>query len=121
MHAMAPGEYVHERLRAVANVPSADAIEALIAYGSRGRRGSHARAQTARALQYATGVKIGGDPDKWRDWWRENKDSFDFEAAFAARRGKEQAQADKERRREEAKRRKEEKRKGGKKGKPEED
>lgn len=29
-----------------------------------------------KALQYQTGQAIGADPDKWREWWEKNKDSF---------------------------------------------
>ncbi len=75
------------RVMAVANVPDAEAIEALIqhlARRGRGRWGGMRRAVTD-ALRYATGQKLGNDPDKWRSWWHDAKKTFDFEAAAARR------------------------------------
>lgn len=75
------------RLMAVGNIPSPEAIEGLITFMSRGRnKGSNRQRELARdALRYATGLKLGNDPDKWREWWRSAKKTFDFEAAAAKR------------------------------------
>ncbi len=84
------------RLMAVAEVPRREAIDALIRFGSKGRnRGSnHQREYTARALRYATGQKWGRDMDKWRQWWRENRDTFDFEMIREERTAAEKAAAE---------------------------
>ena len=115
VHTLSPAEQVKARLKAVANVPSKEAIEALIAFGSRGRRGGGHRGHAAQALQYATGLRIGNDPDKWREWWRDNEKTFDLQAAYAARRENEQARADKQARAEEKRKKREERRKNRKK------
>jgi HEAT repeat protein len=79
------------RLRAIANVPTAQAIESLIDVMARGGRGNAWWKREVRgALMYATGQKFGADPDVWRKWWREEGKGFDF-AAAAARRAKERA------------------------------
>jgi hypothetical protein len=87
-------EVVKARLLAVGNVPSAKAIEALLVYGSRGRRGNTQWGLTREALAYALGVKLTGDVDVWRIWWKDHARDFDFEAAATARaeaRAKEEA------------------------------
>lgn len=78
-------EIVKARAMAVANVPSEEAIERLLQLGSKGRR--HTQwVQIARAsLRYATGVQLRGDADQWRQWWRDAKDDFSFEAAAKQR------------------------------------
>ncbi len=100
------------RLMAVANIPSKDAVEALIQFGSKGRnRGSNnQRVFTAKALQHATGQKFGKDMDKWRAWWRENRDTFDLKMMKAQREAEAAKQAEREARQEEKRRRREEKR-----------
>lgn len=72
------------RLMAVGNVPTKEAVEELIGYAARGRRGEHHRAAAIRALQYATGVKLS-NLDAWHRWWSENKRTYDPQAAAAAR------------------------------------
>jgi len=106
IHMEAPPALIRARLMAVGNVPAADAIEALIAYGARRRRGEgHGRAMRD-ALKYATGTDQGADPDRWRAWWRDAAADFDFEAAAARRKEqREKAEARDERREERRKRR----------------
>ena len=98
------------RLKAVAQIPHAEAIEGLMQYGSKGRRGNTHGKLVIAALQHATGQKFGKDPDAWRTWWRENKATFDFEAAARereAQQAREQEKADKKnRRKKDGKRRK---------------
>ncbi len=98
-------DVVKARLLAVANIPTAEAIEGLIAFLARRGRGAndlqghHARA----ALKWATGESRGVDPDVWRSWWKDAKKEFDFKAA-AERRAKARAeQEEKDRRRDERK------------------
>jgi hypothetical protein len=92
---------VKARLMAVANVPTAEAIEGLLEFlakegrGANDLQGHHCRA----ALKWATGESRGIDPDAWRSWWRDARKTFDFRAA-AERRAKARAeQEEKERRR----------------------
>lgn len=92
-------ELIRLRALAVANVPAAEAIEELIQFGSRGRRGAGFRDITRDALNYATGQKFRSDPDTWRQWWREAKGEFDFEALAAARGEAREAKAAAERKR----------------------
>ena len=65
---------VEARMYAVANVPHAEAIERLIQFLAKGRRGGSdmkkQRDAAQKALQYATGQRFGHDPDRWRAWWR---------------------------------------------------
>ncbi len=78
---------------AIGNIPSAEAIESLIDFLAREGRGRQWWGRsTVAGLTYATGEKWGGDPDVWRKWWREHKQTFDFQAA-AARRAKERQDA----------------------------
>jgi hypothetical protein len=80
-------EMLKARLMAVANVPAAEAIEALISFASRGRHGLEGwRRLTTAALRSATGQELGHDPDVWRAWWRDHEKDFDYGAAAAARR-----------------------------------
>jgi len=108
---------VEARLRAVGNIPSPDAIEALIDFAASHGRGNRSdwNAATRNALRYATRADAGGaDPDLWRAWWRKNGKTFDFDAAAADRKKERDEKAEKERRKAEA----EEKRaSGGDKGK----
>lgn len=79
-------DVVEARTMAVANVPSAKAIEGLIDLMARRHRdGTGIRGHAAKALTYATGVRQANDPDAWRSWWKDVKGSFDFEAAAAER------------------------------------
>ena len=77
---------VSARLMAVANIPSKESIERLIKFADMGRRGwNRHRKSCWAALRYATGAKVKGGLDQWRDWWRQNKSSFDFEEAAERR------------------------------------
>jgi HEAT repeat protein len=111
VHPEAPADLIKARLRAVANVPSKKAIEALIDYGARRRSGDGHRAAVRDALRYATGQTFGGDPDQWRQWWREMEKDFDVQAAARARAEARDAQEGRERKREE---RREKRGQGGK-------
>jgi hypothetical protein len=101
------------RLMAVAEVPHKDAVEALIQFGSKGRnRGTNnQRKLAAKALQHATGQKFGHNMDKWRQWWRDNRDTFDFKMLKEQRAAEAAEQAEREARQEEKRRKREEKRK----------
>jgi HEAT repeat protein len=50
------------------------AIEPLIA--SLKDEDSDVRHNAARALKKVTGQDFGQDPEKWQEWWEENKDKF---------------------------------------------
>ena len=108
-------EEAEARLRAVAEIPHADAIEGLMQYGSKGRRGNTHHNLVVGALRHATGQKFGKDPDAWRAWWRENKATFDFEAI------KRKREDDEARRQEKADRKKQRGKKGRKKRKRKDD
>jgi len=105
-------ETAKARLFAVANVPHKSAIETLIAFLSKGRkRGRNNQRQACvQALRYATGQKLGNDPDQWRRWWREVEKDFSFEFIANERAEKERLAAEKKAKQEEKKRRQEEKR-----------
>jgi HEAT repeat protein len=92
------------RLRAVANVPSKDAVERLIQYAARGRRGESYRGAALKALEYATNVRLGS-LDAWHRWWAENKRSFDPDAAARVRAEEREAAQAKAREREERRQR----------------
>ena len=49
--------------------------------------------------------------DKWREWWRENRDTFDFQMLKDQRAAEEAERAEREARAEEKRKRREEKRK----------
>jgi hypothetical protein len=88
---------VEARALAVANIPSAKAIEGLIDYMARRHRdGSGIRSVLAKALAYATGVKQANDVDAWRAWWKDAKATFDFQAAADARAAARDAKASKD-------------------------
>jgi HEAT repeat protein len=94
---------VDARCRAVANVPSPRAIEALIGFmQKRHRDGTGYRSACNKALQYATGERGANDADMWRAWWKEHEKTFDFQAAFDARRKAEHAKEEAADRREKA-------------------
>ncbi len=108
-------DIVRARCMAVGNIPHKDAVEGLIKLMSSGRnRGGKggARGNAAAGLRYATGENLGHDPDVWRAWWKENKKSFDFEAAWNKREEDREAKADRERRKKEAQKRKEKRKRG---------
>ena len=103
-------QIVKARAMAVANVPHADAIDALLKLGSKGRRHTGWIGIARDALTYATGVRMRGDADQWLQWWRDAKDGFSFEAAAKRRADERDAQARKAARKEEQRRKAEEKR-----------
>ncbi|MDJ0520997.1 MAG: hypothetical protein QNJ90_02870, partial [Planctomycetota bacterium] len=111
---------VKVRLQAVADIPHASSVEALIdflALGRRSGRGPHRRA-AHDALRYLTGGSpkdhrtSGKDADRWRAWWKDNKKSIDLEAIAEAREAaaaEREAKAErKKQKREEAKRKRKE-------------
>lgn len=112
MDAHEPKETAGARLMAVGNVPDAKAIEALIAYASKGRnRGREGKKElTIKALRYATRTNHGSDPDQWRAWWRDVKDHFDFEMAAEERTKEREKATARERKKEERKNRPDRKR-----------
>jgi hypothetical protein len=97
------------RLMAVAEVPHHDAIEALIQFGSKGRnRGTNNQHESAaNALRHATGQRFGRDMDKWRAWWRENRETFDAKAFKEEREAAAAAAAEREKERREKRRQRE--------------
>jgi HEAT repeat protein len=79
-------DVVEARAMAVGNIPDAKAIEGLIDYMSRGRRGGGGHGgRLSKALRYATGATVADDPDAWRAWWKVAKTHFDFEEAASKR------------------------------------
>jgi hypothetical protein len=112
-------EVAHARITAVGYIPHPEAVERLIQFLDRGRKGDNFRGVARRALMFLTGTKHNRNPDQWRAWWRENKKTIDLvaianarEAAEAERKAKAE---EKKRKQEEARRRKEERRKKKKK------
>jgi hypothetical protein len=89
-----PPDEIAARLRAIANVPTKEAIEEIIDFraagGRLGGRQEHGyrRRYAREAFRYATGVDVGPDPDAMRKWWKDNQKDFDFQFA-AARRARE--------------------------------
>lgn len=80
------------RLMAVGNIPSKEAIDRLIQFSDKGRRGRRQlRSGAHKALIYATGERVSGGVDGWRRWWSENKATFNLDAA-ADRRVKERVE-----------------------------
>ena len=74
------------RLKAVAAIPTPEAIEEIIQFGSRGRHGlDRWRRLSTEAFNYATGAGLGTDPDAWRAWWKDHQKGFDFKAAALRR------------------------------------
>jgi hypothetical protein len=80
-------EVVDARLLAVANIAAPEAIDELIQFLSKGRKGGDEgqRGAAHRALTYATGERLKNDPDVWRAWWKDARKTFDFAAAAEAR------------------------------------
>lgn len=116
-------EEVRARINAVAAIPEAESIERLIQFLAKGRRGGRKQHRDAaeKALRWATGVRLGRDPDKWRAWWRENKKAFSFEALAEEREASERKKREQAERRKKQKQKRKNKGKGGKKndgGKP---
>lgn len=96
------------RVMAIARVPDPKAIDLLI--DLRARSGNRAANEENRgawlcrqALAAALGQDLGGDTDRWRAWWRENRETFDFAAAAAARDAQDEKQAQREAKRAERK------------------
>jgi len=82
------------RAMAVANVADKEAIERLIQYGYKDRRGKgRTRDIATKALRYATGAQVKGGIEAWRKWWSENEKSFDPLAAAEQRAEKRTADA----------------------------
>jgi len=99
------------RAMAVANVPTKEAIDRLIQYGYKDKRGAgRTRDIAVKALRYATGEQLKGGIEVWRKWWSDNEKSFDPVAAADARKGKRTAEADKAAKRAERKKKQKEKR-----------
>lgn len=84
-------EELAARLRAIANLPTAEAIETIIDFratgGNRGGRSElgYRRRFAREAFTYATGTDAGQDPDAMRAWWKAHEKGFDFAAAAAER------------------------------------
>jgi HEAT repeat protein len=109
MKSTAPREIHEAAAMAVANVPSKEAIDRLIQYGYKDRRGSdRTRDIAVKALRYATQEQIKGGIEVWRKWWSEHEKDFDPVAAME-KRAKAKAEADeKKERRKNRKKKKEE-------------
>jgi HEAT repeat protein len=74
------------RAMAVANVPSKEAIERLIQYGYKDRRGeARTRDIATKALKYATQDTGKRGIEGWRKWWKENEREFDVVGAAEKR------------------------------------
>ena len=87
-----------------------EAIERLIQFGYKDRRGSSRTVRTAtQALAYATQEKVCGGIEQWRKWWSDNKATFDVEAAAEARAKARAKQAEKDAARKERRRKRKEK------------
>ncbi|MHC4549946.1 MAG: HEAT repeat domain-containing protein [Planctomycetota bacterium] len=96
------------RLRAAANIPSKEAIERIIQFGSSGRRGRGWRRKVATdALRYATQEQVRGGVEDWRRWWSDNKRTFDVD--FAANKRAEQRAKEEERKQKRAERKRKKK------------
>jgi len=87
-------EELAARLKAIANLPTADAVEAIIQFRASGgnqggaRELGYRRRMARQAFKYATGEDVGNDPDAMRKWWKEHEKGFNYEAA-GLRRAKE--------------------------------
>lgn len=90
-------EELAARLKAIANLPTPEAIETIIDFRSTGGRlggGSelgYRRRLAREAFVYATGANVGNDPDAMRAWWKEHAKGFDFQAAAEERAKKKNA------------------------------
>jgi HEAT repeat protein len=101
------------RAMAVANVPSKETIERLIQFGYKDRKGSgQTRKLATAALAYATQTKVRGGVEQWRQWWSDNKDTFDVDAAAEKRASRRIEQKEREAKRKERKKRKPKKKDG---------
>jgi len=100
------------RAMAVANVPTKEAIERLIQYGYKDRKGAgRTRDIATKALAYATGARVKGSIEGWRKWWSDNKKDYDPFVAADARAEKRAANAAREARKAERKNKKKGKKK----------
>ncbi|MEM8882886.1 MAG: hypothetical protein AAGD14_02310 [Planctomycetota bacterium] len=101
------------RAMAVGNVPHKDAIEALIQFGYKNRRGvDRTRDVANRALRYATGENPRGGIEGWRRWWKDNEKTFDPIEAAEARASKKAERDEKEAKRAERKKKRDRKKQG---------
>jgi len=95
-----PKEIREQAAMAVANVPTKEAVDRLIQYGYKDRRGSgRTRDIAVRALRYATQEQMKGGIEEWRKWWSDNEASFDPIAAADKRKAAASAAAEKRERR----------------------
>jgi hypothetical protein len=102
------------RLRAAANIPSKEVIDRLLQYASSGRRGRNARWKGAGgAIRYATQEQVKGGVREWRQWWKDNKATFDVDHAANLRAEERMKQQEKKAQQAERKKRKKKKKKGG--------
>ncbi|MHC4938460.1 MAG: HEAT repeat domain-containing protein [Planctomycetota bacterium] len=73
-----PREVLTQCAMAVGNVPSKEAVDRLIQYGYKDRRGAgRTRDIAVKALRYATQEKVKGNIEAWRKWWSDNEKDFD--------------------------------------------
>jgi hypothetical protein len=101
-------EVLRGRLMAVANTPTAEAVDKIINFASAGGKKFRRQKGLAReAIQYATCMKQRWDVDEWRSWWKENKTTFDFDATAEKRAEMRVAQQEKAERRKNKKKRRE--------------
>jgi len=93
IHLDTPEDEAAARIDAVAHIPCAEALEALIDFLAKGRRGGRQkqRKMAHKALTRLTGANpsdhraAGRDADRWRAWWKDHKKGFDFQAVADAR------------------------------------
>jgi hypothetical protein len=83
------------RFKAVGNIPSKEAIEALLGHAQRGRGGATHRAGALQGLAYATGMRLP-NLDAWLRWWSDAKRTWDPEAAATARAGQQAKSAERD-------------------------
>jgi len=119
-----PKEEAAARIDAVAHIPCAASVEALIDFLAKGRRGGRQqqRKLAHKALTQLTGSNpsdhkmAGRDADRWRAWWKDHKKGFDFQALADARAeaaARKQAAADRKKKKREAQKKKNARRKKG--------
>ncbi|MHC4729062.1 MAG: HEAT repeat domain-containing protein [Planctomycetota bacterium] len=95
------------RLHAAANIPSKEVIDRLLQYASSGRRNRNARWKSAgAAIRYATQESVKGGIREWRQWWKDNKATFDVDHAANLRADERMKQAQQKANRKKRKRKK---------------